>query len=204
MLSEAFEKYNLNILNIDETDISVCVKELLGIIDSLSTDDKVLYIQFIDRLFKLKYQDVINYDRNVQSKKRDMKFYYLNKAKNKALYFLSKKRKKYRYHLVYADDIKEIKSVIRKYFDDKLKYLNKKSRTLLETLMAKKWNVDERAKTIENILYLNPSINFNDTIETGEKEEIVIDFAALLNLMKEEKVSAYQERNFGNITIKKR
>lgn len=86
---------------------------------------------------------------------------------------------------------------------------------LLKNSKAKKSNyreifrevvtVEDKIKHINKLLITRPSFYFNELFkECADKYEIIVTFLALLELIKRRSIMAEQQKNFGNILIKRR
>lgn len=75
----------------------------------------------------------------------------------------------------------------------------------VETKITKKeLSVNEKIKSIRNILKTQNKINFLDLFDEFDKKHIVVTFLSILDMSKNKEIVLFQEDNFGNILIEKR
>lgn len=72
----------------------------------------------------------------------------------------------------------------------------------IETKITKKeLSVTEKVNKIKNILRNKKKINFEDIFEVSTKEEVIISFLSVLEMVKKDEILLTQEGNFKNIVI---
>lgn len=72
----------------------------------------------------------------------------------------------------------------------------------IETKITKKEiSVTERVNKIRNILKDKKKINFDDLFEVSTKDEIIVSFLSILEMLKQDEILVKQDSNFNNITI---
>lgn len=72
----------------------------------------------------------------------------------------------------------------------------------ISTKIAKKEiSVVERVKKIKSILLEKKKVNFEDLFEVASKEEIIVSFLSILEMVKNDEIIISQDNNFKNITI---
>ena len=59
----------------------------------------------------------------------------------------------------------------------------------------------EKVNKIKNILRNKKKINFEDIFEVSTKEEVIISFLSVLEMVKKDEILLTQEGNFKNIVI---
>lgn len=68
-------------------------------------------------------------------------------------------------------------------------------------ITKKELSVTERVNKIRNILLQKKKINFNELFEVSTKEEVIVSFLSILEMIKKNEVIVIQENNFNNIII---
>jgi len=81
------------------------------------------------------------------------------------------------------------------------KFLERKKleKPLSTTVTKKEITVEERRKSIRNILKEKKKVDFFELFEEYTKEYIVVTFLAVLEMAKKQELTIYQENNFDNI-----
>lgn len=81
------------------------------------------------------------------------------------------------------------------------KFLERKKleKPLSTTVTKKEITVEERRKSIRNILREKKKVDFFELFEEYTKEYIVVTFLAVLEMAKKQELTIYQENNFDNI-----
>lgn len=81
------------------------------------------------------------------------------------------------------------------------KFLERKKleKPLLTTVTKREITVEERRKSIRNILKEKKKVDFFELFEEYTKEYIVVTFLAVLEMAKKQELTIYQENNFDNI-----
>lgn len=81
------------------------------------------------------------------------------------------------------------------------KFLKRKEleKPLSTTVTKREITVEERRKSIRNILDKKKKVDFFELFEEITKEYIVVTFLAVLEMAKKQELSIYQENNFDNI-----
>ncbi|GAK02355.1 segregation and condensation protein A [Geomicrobium sp. JCM 19037] len=73
------------------------------------------------------------------------------------------------------------------------------------TMQAEEWTIEEKMNTIvSRISEVHMRVSFQETFTNGPVNEQVTTFIALLQLMKDGRVSCYQDDNFSDIYIERR
>lgn len=68
-------------------------------------------------------------------------------------------------------------------------------------ITKKELSVTEKVNKIKNILRNKKKINFEDIFEVSTKEEVIISFLSVLEMVKKDEILLTQEGNFKNIVI---
>jgi segregation and condensation protein A len=92
-------------------------------------------------------------------------------------------------------------------FEEVMKRKEKKVdrvRSKFDSIQKDLYTIEDKNDYLLDLLELFPEIKFQDIFRNDtDKIEIVVTFLALLELIKMKKVAIFQEKIFGNITIKK-
>ncbi len=80
------------------------------------------------------------------------------------------------------------------------------TRKLMEKPIAtkitkKELSVTEKVRHIKEILRIKKIVDFEELFEVPTKEEIIINFLSILEMIKKDEIIVKQDRNFNNITI---
>lgn len=68
-------------------------------------------------------------------------------------------------------------------------------------ITKKELSVTEKVNKIRNILLIKKKVNFNELFEVSTKEEVIVSFLSILEMIKKNEVIVTQENNFKNIII---
>lgn len=68
-------------------------------------------------------------------------------------------------------------------------------------ITKKELSVKEKIQSIKNILKLRKKINFEDLFDVSTKEEVIISFLSILEMVKKDEIVINQDNNFNSITI---
>lgn len=81
------------------------------------------------------------------------------------------------------------------------KFLQRKEadKPLATTVTKREITVEERCKSIRNILKEKRKVNFFELFEITTKEYVVVTFLAVLEMVKKQELTIYQENNFEQI-----
>lgn len=74
-------------------------------------------------------------------------------------------------------------------------------RPISTKITKKELSVTEKVNKIKNILRNKKKINFEDIFEVSTKEEVIISFLSVLEMVKKDEILLTQEGNFKNIVI---
>ena len=74
-------------------------------------------------------------------------------------------------------------------------------RPIATKITKKELSVTEKVNKIKNILRNKNKINFEDIFEVSTKEEVIISFLSVLEMVKKDEILLTQEGNFKNIVI---
>lgn len=74
-------------------------------------------------------------------------------------------------------------------------------RPIATKITKKELSVAEKVNKIKNILRNKKKINFEDIFEVSTKEEVIISFLSVLEMVKKDEILLTQEGNFKNIVI---
>ena len=74
-------------------------------------------------------------------------------------------------------------------------------RPIATKITKKELSVTEKVNKIKNILKNKKKINFEDIFEVSTKEEVIISFLSVLEMVKKDEILLTQEGNFKNIVI---
>ena len=74
-------------------------------------------------------------------------------------------------------------------------------RPIATIITKKELSVTEKVNKIKNILRNKKKINFEDIFEVSTKEEVIISFLSVLEMVKKDEILLTQEGNFKNIVI---
>lgn len=74
-------------------------------------------------------------------------------------------------------------------------------RPIATKITKKELSVTEKVNKIKNILRNKKKINFKDIFEVSTKEEVIISFLSVLEMVKKDEILLTQEGNFKNIVI---
>lgn len=170
--------------------------------NSLSPNEQIDCLGFINTLFRLKHKYLLDCNKQKRSFSRDMQMYHLRKIGIIAKMRIRRKaptgeRKKYEA----SEEVLEFKSLIQSLNKKMKSEITKKTRMLLDELMKERWTVQDKTNLLKSILN-SKEAKFQDILESGDSEEIITSFLALLDLKRKNEVTVIQERNFGEILIK--
>ncbi|MDD6879391.1 MAG: segregation/condensation protein A [bacterium] len=100
-----------------------------------------------------------------------------------------------------TSDLKNTNITLDDLLDAFSKFLDrKKENIVLETKVTKKEiTVEERRKTIKNIIIKKGRINFFDLFDILNKEYVVVTFLAILEMVRKNEINIIQENNFEDI-----
>lgn len=68
-------------------------------------------------------------------------------------------------------------------------------------ITKKELSITEKVVKIRNILKSRKKINFNEIFEVATKEEVIVSFLSILEMIKKNEILVVQDSNFNNITI---
>ena len=68
-------------------------------------------------------------------------------------------------------------------------------------ITKKELSVTEKVNTIRNILKNRKKINFEEIFEVATKEEVIISFLSILEMVKKDEIILKQDNNFNQIVI---
>ena len=89
-----------------------------------------------------------------------------------------------------------------KNFNQKIARLEKQERELLPSKITKKeLSVTEKVIKIRDILKKKRKVNFEDLFENSSKEEVIVSFLSILEMLKKDEIIVKQENNFNNIIV---
>ena len=71
-------------------------------------------------------------------------------------------------------------------------------------ITKKEYSVEERCKTIRDMLKINRKLNFVDLFEEFNKSYVVVTFLSLLEMTKNNEIILIQEDNFSPLLIEKK
>lgn len=74
-------------------------------------------------------------------------------------------------------------------------------RPLATKITKKELSVTEKVNKIKKILRQKKKINFEEIFEVSTKEEIIISFLSVLEMVKKDEITLIQDKNFSNIVI---
>ena len=72
---------------------------------------------------------------------------------------------------------------------------------LATKITKKELSVTEKVSKIKNILKQKKKINFEEIFEVSTKEEVIISFLSILEMVKKDEIILIQDKNFSNIVI---
>ena len=72
---------------------------------------------------------------------------------------------------------------------------------LATKITKKELSVTEKVSKIKNILKQKKTINFEELFEVSTKEEVIISFLSILEMVKKDEIILIQDKNFSNIVI---
>lgn len=83
------------------------------------------------------------------------------------------------------------------------KFLERKEeeKPIATTVTKKELSVEDRRKSIKNILKERKKVDFFELFEEVTKEYIVVTFLAILEMARKRELTIYQENNFDKITV---
>lgn len=205
MLESTMQEFLEKNISIEEIIISELIDAFYEMYkrNELSPLDQIEYLEFINTLFRLKHKYILEYNKERRSFKRDTQLLHLKKIQRLARLKIKKvykpvKRGEYKP----SDSVVEFRKLISA-LSKKIKLnLSQKTKMLLDELMKERWTVQDKTRLLK-ILLSDKDARFEDMIESKDKEEIITSFLALLDLKRKDEVEVIQERNFGEIIIKK-
>ena len=68
-------------------------------------------------------------------------------------------------------------------------------------ITKKELSVTEKVIKIRDILKKKRKVNFEDLFENSSKEEIIVSFLSILEMLKKDEIIVKQENNFNNIIV---
>lgn len=192
---------------------NICVEEIIisELIDDfydlyekgdLTSLEQIEYLEFINTLFRLKHKFIIDYNKEKRTFTRDTQFFHLKKIQRLAKLKIKKVRKPTKREYKPSENVLEFRKLILSLTKKAKQSLSEKTRMLLDEMMKERWSVQDKTKLLKLILK-DKDARFEDMVESKDKEEIITSFLALLDLKRKDEVEVIQERNFGEIIIKK-
>lgn len=165
--------------------------------------DQLDCLEFINMLFKLKHKYLLEINKPKRTYNRDTQLFHLQKIQRFAKGKINQvkkvsPRKKYE-PSERAIEFKKIISELNKKIKQEI---SDKTKRLLDELMKEKWTVKEKTSLLRSILNRKEFL-FDDILESSEKEEIITSLLALTDMARKEEVIVQQDRNFGEIVIKR-
>ncbi len=82
-------------------------------------------------------------------------------------------------------------------FLDRQKY----KKPLNTTITKKEYSVEERIKSIRNIIQIKKQVKFNDLFDIISKDYFIVTFLSILEMTKNNEVTINQDNNFGDIYL---
>lgn len=77
----------------------------------------------------------------------------------------------------------------------------KMDRPISTKITKKELSLNDKIKSIKNILFKKKKVNFEELFEVNTKEEIIISFLSILEMAKKDEIEVMQDNNFNNIII---
>lgn len=186
--------------------ISELLDEFLSLYNShsLSSNEQLDCLEFINTLFKLKHKFILEYNKERRSFSRDTQIYHLKKIQRLAKLRIKKvskpsSSKKYEP----SEEVLQFKNLISALNKKMKQSLTQKTKMLLAELMKERWTVQDKISLLKDILN-SKDAKFQDILETQDTEEVITSFLALLDMKRKNEVKVIQERNFGDIIITKK
>ena len=68
-------------------------------------------------------------------------------------------------------------------------------------ITKKELSVTEKVIKIRDILKKKRKVNFEDLFENSSKEEVIVSFLSILEMLKKDEIIVKQENNFNNIIV---
>lgn len=192
-------------IGIQEISISKLIDDFCMELENreMSLSEQLDSLDFINQLFKFKHRYILECNKPRRTYNRDTQLFHLEKIQRFAKGKIKQvkkvsPRKKYEP----SDRALEFKKIINELSKKMKQEISDKTKRLLEELMKERWTVKEKTSLLRNILKREKFV-FDDILESNEKEEVITSLLALTDMAKKEEVLVIQDRNFGEIIIKK-
>lgn len=214
-----------NKMDIYDIDISVITKEYLNFINNnndLSIDAYSEYLVMASELIHLKSKLLINkdsdleeddvlYEINSEDELRERLLEY-QKIKEKADDFRVLEEKRSNVFTKMPMNLNEFREKdttingdvtladLLKAFEEFLKR-QKMKEPVNTTITKKELSVEDRVKSIRNIVKIRGKVNFLDLFEEVSKPYVIVTFLSILDMSKNKEIIITQDKNFGQIYI---
>ena len=214
-----------NKMDIYDIDIAVITKEYLNFINNnndLSIDAYSEYLVMASELIHLKSKLLINkdsdleeedvlYEINSEDELRERLLEY-QKIKEKADDFRILEEKRSNVFTKMPMNLNEFREKdttingdvtladLLKAFEEFLKR-QKMKEPVNTTITKKELSVEDRVKSIRNIVKIRGKVNFLDLFEEVSKPYVIVTFLSILDMSKNKEIIITQDKNFGQIYI---
>ena len=214
-----------NKMDIYDIDIAVITKEYLNFINNnndLSIDAYSEYLVMASELIHLKSKLLINkdsdleeddvlYEINSEDELRERLLEY-QKIKEKADDFRVLEEKRSNVFTKMPMNLNEFREKdttingdvtladLLKAFEEFLKR-QKMKEPVNTTITKKELSVEDRVKSIRNIVKIRGKVNFLDLFEEVSKPYVIVTFLSILDMSKNKEIIITQDKNFGQIYI---
>lgn len=153
-------------------------------VDEYEEDPREILIQ---RLLAYKqYKDVTSEFKNLELTRKSV---FTKEPENLSFYA---KEEDVKQELGVVDLIEAFNELIKKKSLDK---------PLATKITKKELSVTEKVVKIRNILRKRRNVNFEELFEVATKEEVIISFLSILEMVKKDEITLKQNNNFGGIVI---
>lgn len=215
-----------NKMDIYDIDIAVITKEYLNFINNkndLSIDAYSEYLVMASELIHLKSKLLLNkdsdleeddvlYEINSEDELRERLLEY-QKIKEKADDFRVLEEKRSNVFTKMPMNLNEFREKdttiingdvtlvdLLKAFEEFLKR-QKRKEPVNTTITKKELSVEDRVKSIRNIVKIRGKVNFLDLFEEVSKPYVIVTFLSILDMSKNKEIIITQDKNFGQIYI---
>lgn len=205
MIQSIMNEFQEKKINAQDIIISQLIDNFLALYnnDNLSINEQMECLEFINTLFKLKHQFLLEYNKEKRTFSRDMQFFHLKKIQKFAKLRIKKVSKpSSNKKQAPSEEVLQFKHLISALNKKMKQDITTKTKMLLDELMKERWTVQEKTALLKSIIN-SKDVKFQDLLESQDTEEIITSFLALLDMKRKHEVKVIQKRNFGDIIITK-
>ena len=180
-------------MDIYEIPIKTLIDEYISFIKSqeeLNIDIASEYLVMASELLHLKSKMLINQAIEEEETEEELSISSEEELRNK---------------LIEYDKIKNITNSFKELEEKRQEIYEKSPENYSNTkITTKEYSIEDRIKSIRNILNKQKQINFLDLFDIMSKDYIIVTFLSVLDMSKQKEINIIQEDNFKPIIIEKR